>query len=318
MSTLPDIRLDGVTYGVALLEAPWALSIPATRNSYFCLVRRGEAWFHPSVGHPRSIHVTEGAVITIPRGQAHMWSSDPDPRRVRECAAYPLTAPISSSQESGTEMFVGIAPLTPGPPITHLTDALPPFLHIDIGERRMLSHLNAIIALIEYEICNRDDLIDTQAVLRRLSEVVAIDCARFALTRTERAMPSWLAGMTDPTIMQALSRLHERACEQWDVSSLARQLGLSRSAFAKRFKSVVGEGPMHYLARIRIQAAAAEIRGGRSSLHEIASALGYQSEAAFSRAFSHYMGMSPGRFRRIAFSAGGVDHADELSTVPVL
>jgi AraC-like DNA-binding protein len=302
MSSLPDIRLDGVTYGVARFDGPWALSIPATGNSYFCMVRRGDAWFEPSVGRPQRIHVTEGAVITIPRGQAHLWRSSPDVSRPQQVQFYPLAMPgtVGPAGPRTSELFVGIAPLDAGPPITHLTDALPSHLHIPATEHGVLAHLNALIALIEYEISNRDSLIDAQAVLRRLSEVVAIDCARFALTRTERAMPSWLAGMHDPCITQALSLLHARPEYSWNVGSLGRQLGLSRSAFAERFKSVVGEGPMHYLARIRMQYAAAEIRCGRRSLHEIATVLGYQSEAAFSRAFSQHVGMSPGRFRKTA------------------
>ncbi|MEP7244083.1 MAG: AraC family transcriptional regulator [Gammaproteobacteria bacterium] len=299
MSSLPDIRLDGVTYGVARLTHPWALSIPPTHSSYLCLVRKGEAWFEPSIGSPERVHVTEGAVITIPRGQAHVWKSAPDVPRPTDTQFYPLVLPGEAPAGSAhnVELFVGIAPLDAGPPITHLTDALPPFLHIPSTEHAMLAHLNALIGLIEFETLNRDHLIDSQAVLRRLSEVVAIDCARFALTRTDRAMPSWIAGMTDPCITQALSLLHARPEFDWNVGSLAKHLGVSRSAFAQRFKTLVGEGPMHYLVRIRMQHAAAEIRGGRSSLHEIALALGYQSEAAFSRAFSQHMGTSPGRFR---------------------
>lgn len=303
MSSLPDIRLDGVTYGVARFTGPWALAIPPTHNSYLCLVRRGEAWFEPSLGEPQRIHVAEGAVITIPRGQAHVWRSAPDAPLPAASTFYPLSQPaVDSLGAHGTEMFVGIAPLDPGPPITHLTDALPHYLHIPASEQAMLAHLNSLIALIEYELANRDSLIDSQAVLRRLSEVVAIDCARFALTRTERAMPSWLAGMTDPCITQALSLLHSSPSQAWNVGELAKQLGVSRSAFAQRFKAIVGEGPMHYLVRIRMQYAAAQIRCGRSSLQEISVALGYQSEAAFSRAFSQHMGLSPGRFRSAAIS----------------
>jgi AraC-like DNA-binding protein len=299
MSSLPDIRLDGVTYGLARLSGDWSLSIPATHNSYLCLVRKGEAWFEPSIGHPRQIHVREGGVITVPRGQAHTWKSAPDLHDPAPAGFYPLSLPDGETLtvENSVEMFVGIAPLDAGPPITHLTDALPPFLHIPPTESAMLGHLRALIGIIEYEIRNRDSLIDSQGVLRRLSEVVAIDCARFALTRTERATPSWLAGMTDPHITQALSLLHAHPEYDWNVGSLAKQLGVSRSAFAQRFKSLVGEGPMHYLVRIRMQQAAAAIRAGRNSLHEIGLSLGYQSEAAFSRAFSQHMGMSPGRFR---------------------
>jgi AraC-like DNA-binding protein len=302
MSSLPDIRLDGVTYGVARFDGPWALSIPATQNSYFCMVRRGDAWFEPSIGHPRQVRVAEGAVITVPRGQAHVWRSRPEVDPPHSAAFYPLVLPTPDSppHDCMSELFIGIAPLDAGPPITHLTNALPPYLHIRETEREMLAHLNAVIRLIEYEISHEDSLIDAQSVLRRLSEVIAIDCARFALTSTERARPSWLAGMTDPLITRALSQLHAHPEHPWDVESLARQLGLGRSAFAQRFKSVVGEGPMHYLMKIRMQQAAAEIRCGGRSLHEIALALGYQSEAAFSRAFSHHMGVSPGRFRSAA------------------
>jgi AraC-like DNA-binding protein len=103
--------------------------------------------------------------------------------------------------------------------------------------------------------------------------------------------------MNDPSITTALSLLHSHPAQDWNVGSLAQRLGVSRSAFAQRFKELVGEGPMHYLARIRMQHAAREIQGGCASLTEIATALGYQSEAAFSRAFSQHMGMSPGRFR---------------------
>lgn len=299
MNSLPDIRLDGVHYGVLRFSGPWSLSIPATGNSYFFLVRRGEARFEPSVGCPAGVRVSEGAVITIPRGQAHAWRSSSDVELPRRSDFYTLEPPnsIVPDRHFSTELFVGIAPLDAGPPITHLTDALPPYLHIPATESDLLGHLSTLIALIEREMANEDNLIDTQSVLRRLSELIAIDFARYALTRTERAEPSWLAGMTDPNITRALSLLHARPEHPWDVESLAKQLGLGRSAFAQKFRSIVGEGPMHYLVKIRMQHAAAKIRCGGSSLHEIALTLGYQSEAAFSRAFSHHMGISPGRFR---------------------
>jgi AraC-like DNA-binding protein len=305
MSSLPDIRLDGVNYGSQYFDGEWTLSIPATSCSYLFMLRKGDAYFEPSIGTPRQVHVTEGAVITIPRGQPHVWRSKPtadlgdaaNEPTVRRCYALMPPGSPKPARSYSTEIFIGIAPLNAGPQITHLTDALPPYLHIPATEHGMLAHLNAIIGLIEYELSNRDSLIDPQSVLRRLSEVIAIDCARFALTHSERAMPSWIAGMNDPSITTALSLLHSNPAHNWSVDSLARRLGVSRSAFAQRFKELVGEGPMHYVARIRMQQAAREIQGGCASLSEIATALGYHSEAAFSRAFSQHMGMSPGRFR---------------------
>lgn len=299
MTALPDIRLDGVYYGVARLKAPWAVVLPASSDSYFYFLRHGDAWFEPTEGQPATVHVAEGSVVTISRGQGHVWRSSPQAPLAKASGRF-VFGPVDPAlplSDGETEMIVGVAPRGAEPLVTHLTSALPPYLHIAPDQHALLAHLRSLVELVLYEMRNSATLIDTQSVIRRLSEIITIDCARFALTRTNRADPSWLAAMTDPVINRALNAVHAGPEKSWTVESLAKEIGIGRSAFAERFKYAVGEGPAHYLLRVRMQRAAVFIRGGGRSLQDVATAVGYRSEAAFSRAFVRHMGMTPGRYR---------------------
>ena len=96
----------------------------------------------------------------------------------------------------------------------------------------------------------------------------------------------------------ALRIIHERPDERWTVATLAAKVGMSRSAFAARFTRVVGESPLQYLTRWRLQKAAGLLRDGSSGLAEIAARVGYESDAAFNKAFKRWMGTTPGAYRR--------------------
>ena len=110
----------------------------------------------------------------------------------------------------------------------------------------------------------------------------------------------WLTGLGDPQIGRALAALHARPSEAWTAETLASEVGMSRSVFAERFTSLIGQPPMHYLALWRMQVAAQHLREGRCSIAQIAFEVGYDSEAAFSRAFKREFGASPGIWRRQA------------------
>lgn len=112
------------------------------------------------------------------------------------------------------------------------------------------------------------------------------------------APASWLAGATDPAIGRVLTLLHARPAQAWTVPQLARDAGLSRSVFAKRFTDLVGEPPLRYLIGLRLDKAAELLRRTDHSIAEIAAATGYDLEPAFSRAFKHRYGLSPSHWRR--------------------
>jgi AraC-like DNA-binding protein len=108
----------------------------------------------------------------------------------------------------------------------------------------------------------------------------------------------WLAGLRDPQIGRALSMLHARPTEAWTAEGLALEIGMSRSSFADRFSSVVGQPPMQYLALWRMHIAAQSLREGHRSVAQVGASIGYDSEAAFSRAFKRQFGESPGGWRK--------------------
>jgi AraC family transcriptional regulator, alkane utilization regulator len=138
----------------------------------------------------------------------------------------------------------------------------------------------------------------SETVLARLSELLFVEALRRYVEGLPEEQTGWLAGLRDPFVSRALSLLHARVAREWTVDDLGREVGLSRSALADRFKRLIGEPPMRYLARWRIQVAAHQLRASDTSLARIAEQVGYESEAAFNRAFKQSFGVPPATWRR--------------------
>jgi transcriptional regulator GlxA family with amidase domain len=136
-----------------------------------------------------------------------------------------------------------------------------------------------------------------QTVLRRMADVLFIQAVR-AYALQHGCAASWLRGLSDRRIGQALTLLHSRYAEPWTVDSLAREVGMSRTLLAVQFKELVGESPISYLTRWRITRAANRLRSERVSLERVAESVGYTSDAVFSKAFRRITGIAPGRYRR--------------------
>ena len=137
-------------------------------------------------------------------------------------------------------------------------------------------------------------------VLLRLGELLFVEVVRRHLAALGGEASGWLAGLRDPFVGRALQLLHERPAEPWTLARLAAGAALSRSALAERFTGLVGLPPMQYLARWRMQCAARLLSDGEAKVAAVAHAVGYDSEAAFSRAFKKLVGVSPAAWRRDA------------------
>ena len=138
-------------------------------------------------------------------------------------------------------------------------------------------------------------LVVRQSRDRCISDVVSVD---------ERLATGWLGALRDKQIGRAIALIHRDPARDWTVASLASAVGMSRSAFAARFTELVGEPAMHYLSRWKMHAALTWLKESDAPLSQLASKLGYESEAAFSRGFKRLMGVSPGAARRQAVSMG--------------
>lgn len=135
-------------------------------------------------------------------------------------------------------------------------------------------------------------------VLARLSEVLFVETLRRHIERLPPGQTGWLAGLREPLVGEALKLLHGDPARAWTVAELAREVGCSRSVLAERFTQYLGQPPIQYLTSWRLALAASRLRSGGASLARIADEVGYESEAAFNRAFKREFGMPPARWRR--------------------
>jgi AraC-like DNA-binding protein len=137
-----------------------------------------------------------------------------------------------------------------------------------------------------------------ETVITRLADILVIQAIRSWIERDPAAQTGWLGALQDKQIGRAIALIHRDPARSWTLASLASEVAMSRSAFAARFTALVGEPAMHYLARWRMHVALNWLKEDGTALGELASRLGYQSEAAFSRAFKRFIGVSPGAVRR--------------------
>jgi AraC-like DNA-binding protein len=138
----------------------------------------------------------------------------------------------------------------------------------------------------------------SETVLAKLSELLFVETVRRYAEGVPGGQTGWFAGLRDPYVARALALLHRDITRRWTVDDLGREVGLSRSALADRFIRLIGAPPMHYLANWRMQVATEKLRNTSASLAHVAEVVGYESEAAFSRAFKKGFGAAPATWRR--------------------
>jgi len=136
------------------------------------------------------------------------------------------------------------------------------------------------------------------AMLGRLTELMFVEILREYMQRLSTDQRGWFAAVNDPHVGKALRLLHANPVRDWTVDEVAREVGLSRSVLAQRFAELVGEAPMRYLANWRMQLAKQMMREGMRSIQEVATRVGYDSEAAFNRAFKRATGSPPAAWRK--------------------
>jgi AraC-like DNA-binding protein len=180
-------------------------------------------------------------------------------------------------------------------PFNPILDALPRMLHVKASSvGGSLTHDLIRVALQE----NEDPRAGGETILSKLSEVMFLQAVRQYIDELPTEATGWLSGLRDRNISIALRLMHGRPEENWTLEALAREAGMSRSAFAERFVDVMGVPPMQYLANWRLQRAARLLERPSMSIAQAAAAVGYESEAAFNRAFKKQVGVPPGAWRK--------------------
>jgi AraC-like DNA-binding protein len=309
---LRAVRLTGAVYFDFELSSPWVAEAPpsseiaskvmpgAQRVIEYHVVARGACWGQ-AVGQT-PIRLGEGDLIVFPQGDAHVLSSAPGMRAApdlsmfaRPSKALPLVYEMGGGGPERTRVVCGFLGCDERP-YNPLLMALPPVIHLAAdGRGSSPGWLGTLLNIAVAE--SGSARAGGENVLSRLSELMFVEAVRRYLDGLPADQLGWLAGVRDPVVGQALAAIHSRPREEWTVERLARFAGLSRSVFAERFTDMIGQPPMQYLALWRMQLASRLLLDGHG-VASAADAVGYESEAAFSRAFKKLVGRAPATWRK--------------------
>jgi AraC-like DNA-binding protein len=297
-------RVRGALMANVRARAPWGIELPRNTGASFHAVTSGTAWLRVDGQDP--IQLMPGDLLLLPSGLAHRLSSAPKGR----CRSFDrmmkekLVTPEGDLELGGRgamTTFVCAAydyDLDVAQPLMSL---LPHVLHVPadpVAGRNIAS----IVDLLAHEIGVREA--GSRAAAARLIDLLLIVAVRrWAEQRPAGVAPSWLTALRDPMIGRVLALLHDRPAEPWTLEQLASEVHVSRATLARRFADEVGEPPLAYLARWRMQIAAQRLKHTTETVETIAREVGYTSEYAFNRAFSRHRGQPPGRYRRLARAA---------------
>lgn len=246
------------------------------------------------------IQLNAGDFALVPHGQGHALLSDDevsptpllDTKRDLITEHYE-TLSLGEGEESAT-MICGAVRFE-HPVALRIMEVLPKIIHLKSTHDENESIRNTIRLIVsEASVLN----LGGDALITRLSDILVIQTVRSWIEQNAEARKGWFGALHDPQIGKAISSIHREPTFHWSLETLAQNVGMSRSAFAARFMSLIGESPMQYVRHWRMRIAIDHLKENRDTIATIAEAFGYESEAAFSRAFKKSIGTSPGSFRK--------------------
>jgi AraC-like DNA-binding protein len=310
---LQSIRLTGSLFFLVDATSPWGSTAPAgpeltaalLPNSQqlvsYHLVSSGSCWCEIDGEPPARLEA--GDVAVIPHGHAYSlatapglrdevpvkWYEDAVARRV------PFVVPEGGGGPERVLIICGflgwdVLPFNP------LVGALPTLLHVRGTANDGVARLRQFIEFAAAESAQPSP--GGHCVLLRIGELIFVEVVRRYLATLPTHERGWLAALRDPAIGRAIALLHREPQAQWSLELLAKHSGISRSSLAQRFTEMCGQPPMQYLSRWRMQLAARKLVDDQAKVATIALDVGYESEAAFSRAFKKLLGVSPAEWRK--------------------
>jgi AraC-like DNA-binding protein len=308
---LSGVKMHGAVFFTAEFSAPWGLSMPAANVMAAKLAPGAEhlVTYHLVIEGGAVIELADGQctelrpgdVVIFPHGDPHHMSSGKG--AIQPFPNYGINAKIKSRDLSPlhaggggeTSRFV-CGYMTCDPYLSRpILNGLPPVFKVNIRTDRSGHWLeNSILHLVEEAASGR---VGSEAMLAKLSEALFVDTLRRYVAGLPDQQMGWLAGARDPIVGKSLGLLHGRIAHPWTIADLADEVGISRSALVERFTRYLSEPPMTYLTRWRLQLAARALEKTSRGVAEIAADVGYESEAAFNRAFKRELGQPPGRYR---------------------
>jgi AraC-like DNA-binding protein len=315
-SVLKSIRLEGAVFLDAEFTAPWCMRgrygmtsvkqqlAAAEHVVLFHFLTEGACRVRLAEGG-ESLEVRAGDLILFPQDDRHLMGSDLhlaplEADNLIDAAASvatdPAFVPIRHGGGGATTRFVCGYLACSRSLCRPLFEALPRLLRIELGDGHTAALVRELLRVgVRESSAARPG---AQSTLAKLAELMFVEALRRRVETEPPEGRGWLAALRDVQIGRALARLHDMPERAWTVDELAREVGLSRSVLATRFARLVGESPMQYLTRWRLALAARALRAGNDAISRVAERSGYETEAAFSRAFKREFGLPPAMWRK--------------------
>ena len=323
-NVLGAVRLTGALFFDVDASSPWVVETPKMDTVGFMIlpevenviafhvIMSGESWVEVHDGVTPALRVKAGDVLVFARGDAHTFSSvrgaraaDPGPEMYRRPPDHrlPFTVHSGGGGPERARLICGYLGYN-ATPFNPLITALPTMIYAR-GPAAGSSWVAQLLRFAVDETGTRRA--GGETVLAKLSELMFVEIVRRYIDGLPEDSPGWLSGLRDRHIGAALGLMHGRLAEPWTLDTLAREIGMSRSTFAQRFTQYVGDSPMHYLGRWRLQIAAGLLEHRGMNIAQAAAEVGYESEAAFNRAFKKEIGVPPGAWRRGKAASASTD-----------
>ena len=296
---LRDLRLSQTFYCHSELAAPWGLGMAAEDHAVFHFLAEGEGWLTRPGAAPTRLGA--GDFLLVAPNVAHEIASEAGlPCRNVNELAYELVGGRTMLLRyggDGRRTVLACGGVRFEDPAAHpLVALMPEVLHIRAGQGGEAILLRQMLEAMGSEALNPRP--GGTTVMLRLADILVIHAVRSWLEQGADDRTGWLGALRDPQVGRAIVQMHRQPERDWTVAGLAESVNMSRSVFSDRFTALVGAPPLLYLTRWRMHVAARWLREDRTSLGEVATRLGYESEPSFSRAFKRHIGVPPGAVRR--------------------
>jgi AraC-like DNA-binding protein len=296
-TVLNTLHFKGQVFCYSQFTAPWALKLPASDFAHFHVCESGQGWIKLE-GTELPIPMASGDLVILPHGTAHVLSDDPKSKAVtfdtllrrrsskdhivRHGGGGPETIAVCGSFQFENDL---------GNPIISL---LPELIHVPHNNENCV-WLEPVIKGLAHEAQHPGE--GSGSMINHLTGIIFVQAVRVWIEMQPQGQGGWLGALRDNQISASLNLMHRNPSRSWTIAKLAAEVGMSRSPFATKFTSLVGEPPLSYLTRLRMNLAAGYLRNERLTIREIAERVGYESQASFSNAFKRQFAISPRGYR---------------------
>src|SRR5262245_48671800 len=290
---LQVVRFGGAFICREEIAAPWGFEMGGRDFGNFYILLNGEACLEVGSGS-QPICLSAGDLVVLPRGHQHVMR---DSRRSR-------TLRTGGNGAKTVLLFGGFH--FEDHSANPLLSILPDVIHVQGRRPGVDAWVLWVLDFLKRE--SAAGLPGAEVAITRLADFLFIEALRAYFELPDSDKSGLPVALRDPRIGSALAFLNRHPESDWSLATLSRQAGMSRTSFATRFAELVGEPPMRYLMRCRVNKAAKLLRDGRASVQQVAERVGYDSELGFSRAFKRLVGSSPAEYRRTSNSVRSGDH----------